>query len=82
MPPNAPHSPPMFLQLIPLLILTVPLVLIVCALARRKGRSVAAGLVLGLIPFVNVLSAIWLASLTDQSLLDEINSLKERASGR
>ena len=79
MPPDAPPAPPQFLQFVPLIILTIPMLVIVCALARRKGRSVVIASVLGLIPFVNMLAAVWFASLTDQSVLDEIQALKGRA---
>lgn len=79
MPPDAPPTPPTWIQFVPLMLLTIPMVVLLCAMARRKGRSVAVAFVLGLIPLVNMMSAIWFASLTDRSILDELDALRRQA---
>jgi hypothetical protein len=47
-------------------------------LARRKGRSFVPYLFLGLVPGVNAIAALWLASQTDASVRFELEELKRR----
>jgi hypothetical protein len=60
-------------------IVMIPLAIMIYFIAERKGRSPAVAL-LGLIPLVNMLYALWLCSLTDVSVLREIESLKQKPS--
>lgn len=79
MPPstNVPQ-PPLWTSFVPLVILAVPFLIMVCLLARRKGRSLALYFVLGLIPGVNMFSTLWLASQTDESVRAELAELRRR----
>jgi len=47
-------------------------------LARRKGRNVALYILLGLVPVVNFIAALWLASQTDASVKAELEELRRR----
>lgn len=57
--------------------MAVPFLIIIARMARRKGRSQWFSL-LGLIPVVNFFVTIWIASLPDAKLLEEIADLKRR----
>src|SRR2546426_842495 len=76
-PTNVP-PPPLWTSFVPLAIITVPFLIMICFLARRKGKSLALYFLLGLIPGVNMLSALWLASQTDESVRAELAELKRR----
>jgi hypothetical protein len=72
--------PPILVQLVPLFMLlfvSFSLAIVLFFIARRKGRSGALAL-LALIPIVNMLVAIWLCSLTDISVLNELERLKRK----
>jgi ABC-type polysaccharide/polyol phosphate export permease len=70
--------PPFWISLVPLVLITIPFLIMICFLARRKGRNLALYFLLGLIPGVNMLSALWLASQTDVSIRAELADLKRR----
>jgi ABC-type polysaccharide/polyol phosphate export permease len=74
--PNVP--PPLWMSFVPLVIITLPFLVTMFFLARRKGRSVVAYLLLGIIPIVNMIAAVWLASQTDASVRAELDELKRR----
>ena len=78
MQPTDVPPPPVWVSFVPLVIITIPFLIMICFLARRKGRSLALYFVLGLIPGVNMLSALWLASQTDESIRAELADLKRR----
>lgn len=73
-----PASPPGFLQFVPLIVLTIPFLVLVIFMAKRKGKSVALFVILGLIPMVNMVAALWLASQTDAAVLREIDEIKKK----
>jgi ABC-type polysaccharide/polyol phosphate export permease len=68
----------MWVQFVPLLIITLPFLVMMFFLARRKGRSFVAYCFLGLIPGVNFITALWLASQTDASVQAELDELRRR----
>jgi hypothetical protein len=74
--------PPLWVTLFPGLLLLVffalPSLIFMIFLARRKGTSLPLYILLAFIPGVNVISAIWLASLTDESIRAELAELRRR----
>jgi len=71
-------SQPVWVSFIPLLILTVPFLIMMIFLALRKGRSLPLYILLAFIPGVNVIAALWLASQTDASVTAELADLRRR----
>lgn len=65
---------------IPLLLVSALLVIFILSLARRKGRSQLL-CVLGFVPIANMFVTLWLASLTDRAVLDQLEDLKRRVAG-
>ena len=49
-------------------------------LARRKGQSRWFAL-FGYIPLVNMFCALWMASLTDQRVLERLEALEKQPAG-
>jgi hypothetical protein len=70
--------PPLWTQLVPLFVITIPFLVLMIFLAGRKGRNVAVYILLGLIPVVNFVAALWLASQTDASVKAELEELRRR----
>lgn len=66
MTPRPETSPAVWVQFIPLIIVTLPFLALTCVLARRKGRSVPVAFMLGCIPIINIAVAIWFASLAER----------------
>lgn len=77
-PTTTPPSPSLIVTFIPLLIFTLPFLIVICMMVRRKGKSVLLYFVLGLIPFVNAVMALWLASQTDASIKAELAELRAK----
>jgi hypothetical protein len=71
-------APPAWTSLVPLIIITVPFLITMFFLARRKGRSYVVYFLLGLIPGVNAIAALWLASQTDASVKAELEELRRK----
>ena len=67
-----------WVSLLPLCLMTIPALVLTIILARRKGQNVPLYAVLGLLPFINFVALIWLASLTDLSVRSELEELKRR----
>lgn len=63
--------------IIPLLILVATAIL-ASVIAGRKGQNQIVFAILGLIPIVNILSLIWLISITDQEIYDRLDDLARR----
>jgi cell division protein FtsB len=61
-----------------LIVLTLPFLITMLFLARRKGKSLVVYLLLGLIPGANTIAALWLASQTDASVKAELEDLRRR----
>lgn len=66
--------------IIPLLILVATAVL-ASVIAGRKGQNQILFAILGLIPIVNMLSLIWLISITDKAVYDRLDEIGRRLSG-
>lgn len=71
---------PVILQFVPLIIFTLPFLILIGFMANRKGKSVVLSLLCGLVPFLNIIYALWLASQTDADLLRRLEAL-ENTSG-
>ena len=75
---STPPPPPVgIVTFLPMLLLCALLAVLMFRIARRKGRSELFCL-LGFVPFANVMVALWLASLTDKAVLDQLAELKRR----
>ena len=61
---------------IPLLLMGTILGLILMFIAKRKGKSQVLWLIAGYIPGWNLFGGLWLASLPDKLIIDEIEALK------
>jgi len=66
---------PGFLAFIPLIMMTMPIVIINIFIAKRKGRNPILHGALSLIPLVGFYLAIYLASLTDKSVGEKIDKI-------
>ncbi len=69
------QAPVLASPLIPLFIMTIPIVIFNMFLSKRKGRNVILYGALSFIPFVGFYLAIYLASLTDKSVNDKIDKI-------
>jgi hypothetical protein len=77
-PPNSgTPAPPLGVSLFPALLLGIVLAIAALWLARRKGRSQWLAL-LAFIPGLGFLVFLYLLSLTDKRVLDDIEALKKR----
>jgi hypothetical protein len=54
-----------------ILIISVPV-------TKRKGKSLVKTVLFTFIPIVNIFYLFWIISLTDKSVIDDINALKEK----
>lgn len=61
-----------------MLICGLPYVVFVGLIAARKGKSVLLFCILSFIPLMNVIAAIWLASLTDAAVKARLADLERR----
>lgn len=66
------------ISFIPLLIVGGLLGFLCSKIAKRKGCNQLSWYLAGFVPVWNGLGAIWLASLSEKSILDEIESLKRK----
>ena len=71
-------APPLWTSFVPLILITVPFLITMFFLARRKGKSFIPYLLLGLVPGVNAIAALWLASQTDASVKAELEELRRK----
>ena len=60
----------------------LPYVVVMGFIAARKGKSVPLFCILCFIPIVNVVAAIWLASLTDAAVVARLADLERRTPPR
>jgi hypothetical protein len=56
----------------------LPYVVVIGSIAARKGKSVPLFCLLCFIPIVNVVAAIWLASLTDAAISARLADIERR----
>ncbi len=64
-----------FAGFIPLLIMGCFFGGIFHSIAKRKGRNQWLWFIAGFVPLWNILGVIWLASLPDKSIIEEVSSL-------
>jgi hypothetical protein len=62
---------------IPMLLMSIPILIMNIILAKRKGRNAVLYFVISIIPLAGYFAAIFLASLTDKSINDKINRILE-----
>ena len=72
---------PAWVSFVPLLVYVILFAVLVIWLAPRKGRSRLLALA-AVIPFVGPLIVIYLLSITDKQVLDDIESLKKQIVAR
>jgi hypothetical protein len=60
----------------------LPYVVVIGFISARKGKSVPLFCILCFIPIVNVVAAIWLASLTDAAVAAQLADLERRTPPR
>jgi hypothetical protein len=65
-----------------MLVCGLPYVVVIGFIAARKGKSVPLFCILCFIPLVNVVAAIWLASLTDAAVIARLADLERRTPPR
>jgi len=65
-----------------MLVCGLPYVVVIGFIAARKGKSVPLFCILCFIPIVNVVAAIWLASLTDAAVSARLADLERRTPPR
>lgn len=69
------HQSPMFIQFVPLLLLSVLVGVLAYLLAKEKGRNIPLWTIIGLIPFINFIAVsffIGAANLKQERMLEEI----------
>ena len=63
---------------LPTLLILLSLSLVVARIAARKGKSQVLCVLAMVVPLVNVLTLLWLVSLTDTGVLEELTRLRAR----
>ena len=69
------EQPNVFLQLLPLIVLSIPIGLMAKSLAVEKGRNVAKWTVLGFIPFINFFAMYYFMGAANLRLERKIDAL-------
>ena len=69
---------PIILRLVPLAIFTLPFLILIGFIAKRKGINLLLALIVGIIPMLNIAFAFWLASRTDIAVLDRLKMLEAK----
>ncbi len=67
-----------FAMLIPLLLMGLVWGVFLAILAKRKGRNRTVWFLIAWVPGINLLGGVWLASLTDVSVVEAINALQRQ----
>jgi hypothetical protein len=67
------------LMLFILSIFHLPYVIVMDLIAQRKGQSVRLFCILGFIPLVNIVAAVWLASLLDTAVEERLAELESKS---
>jgi hypothetical protein len=73
-----PSSLAMLIQILPILFLAIPFLIMNGVIAKRKGRNPVEFVLLSLIPLVGMFITLWLVSLSDISVIKEIEALKAK----
>jgi hypothetical protein len=69
---------PAIVSFLPLMIFTLPFIILIAFMAKRKGKNVFLSVLFGIIPFANIIYALWLASQTDIDLLKRIEAIENK----
>jgi len=76
-----PVSPPpagsSFGMFVPMIVMTVPFLIVLGFIAKRKGFHPALAVLIGIFPIANVVFALYLASKTDLSVLKRLSVLEK-----
>ena len=72
------QNPPLMVSLAPALILAIPMIILNIVTAGRKGASRVLFGILGAVPFVNIISFMYLVSLTDRAVIDALQKIMEK----
>ena len=75
---SSPSQAPMWIQFVPLIIFTLPWLILLAFIAKRKGINIFLAIVLGCIPLVNFIFAFYVVSRTDTEILDRLKVLEEK----
>jgi len=60
---------------LPLIILAIPYAFFIKSIAKRKGKNWWLWFFLSFVPVINIFGILWLVSLPEQSLTDDIHAL-------
>ena len=74
------QNPNSLFSLMPMIIMTIPLIILNYSTAGRKGKSQGLYMFLGFIPLINMFSFLYLVSITDKEVLDKIDLILNRLS--
>ena len=77
---NVHSEGPLILPFLPLIIFTIPFLILVAFLAKRKGVNLILAVFVGLFPMANILFALWLASKTDLDILKRLKQIEDTKS--
>jgi hypothetical protein len=69
------EQPNTFAPFIPIMIMTVPILILNIFIALRKGKNSVLFGILSLLPLVGFYIAIYLSSLTDKSIEEKIDKI-------
>jgi hypothetical protein len=74
----SPSGVSMLWQLGPIVLLSIPFLIMNGFIAFRKGKSPILFVILALIPIANIFISMWLISLPDESVLRDVEALKAK----
>jgi uncharacterized membrane protein YhaH (DUF805 family) len=74
---NQPPPPSPYAQLLFYFIILLPFIILIYRMAKRKGKSGWLA-IWGAVPVLNMFVALWIASLPEAKLVQEIQELKNR----
>ena len=63
-------------NLLPLCIMTLPIIIMNYNFSKRKGKNPVLWAALSIFPFINVLFMVYLISLTDMVVINELREIK------
>jgi len=69
-------------QFLPMIIIAIPFLFLNPAIADRKGKNKIKYGLLGILPVVNMFSALYLASLPDKMILERLDTIINKLENR
>ena len=69
------NEPSPLTSLIPMLIISIPIIILNISIAKRKGKEKILFGILGAIPIANFISMLYLISLTDKEILEKLDEI-------